>query len=211
METGLSELDKMTGGFQPGQVIAIASRPGMGKRVFAHRWALKWAKEENTIVFFSLESTKEEVEKAISSPNIIVDDSPALTADDIFDRCIKTKTARSKLDLVIIDYLQLMSYLGPSKERVSENMRRIKEAAKALECPIIVLSQVGRLLESRSNKRPMLTDLRESAPIESSADIIMFIYRDDYYDRHSPRTNIAEIIVAKNRLGDIGTVKVRFE
>jgi replicative DNA helicase len=218
--TGLHDLDKITGGFQPGQVIVLAARPIMGKTALVLEWAAHLAKQRGKIIaLFELELTKDEIEKRLlpldldplSASQIVVDDSPGLSATDIFERCKALKGARGRLDLVIVDYLQLMLDRGPPKKRNCENLRQLKEAAKILNCPIIVLSQVSRSLESRSDKRPILIDLRESAPIESNADIIMFIYRDDYYYNDCSEKNVAEIIIAKNRAGNIGTVKVKFK
>ncbi|MBR0103599.1 MAG: DnaB-like helicase C-terminal domain-containing protein, partial [Selenomonadaceae bacterium] len=132
---------------------------------------------------------------------------------------IKMKSRRVKrehgLDLIVIDYLQLMQsskrYKGDRVQEVSELSRGIKGLARDLDVPVLALSQLSRGVEYRADKRPMLSDLRESGSIEQDADIVMFIYRDDYYDRESEKQGLAEVIVAKNRNGATGAVGLQFD
>lgn len=148
----------------------------------------------------------------ISKSNMYIDDTAGITTAEIRAKCRRLKI-QDKLDLVIIDYLQLIQGSGKNDGRtqeVSEISRNLKIMAKDLKIPVIALSQLSRGPESRSNKRPMLSDLRESGAIEQDADIVMFIYRDDYYNDNSEEPNIAELIIAKNRNGACETIKLRW-
>lgn len=149
---------------------------------------------------------------ALSQTDIRVDDNPAITVAEMNAKCRRL----DNLGLVVIDYLQLMTAAQPGKTGenrvtvVSEISRALKIMAKELNVPVICLSQLSRANESRTDKRPMLSDLRESGAIEQDADSVMFIYRDDYYNPNSEEKNIAECIVAKNRHGETGTVKMQW-
>ena len=149
---------------------------------------------------------------ALSQTDIRVDDNPAITVAEMNAKCRRL----DNLGLVVIDYLQLMTAAAPGKSGenrvtvVSEISRALKIMAKELNVPVICLSQLSRANESRTDKRPMLSDLRESGVIEQDADSVMFIYRDDYYNENSEEKNIAECIVAKNRHGETGTVKLQW-
>ena len=149
---------------------------------------------------------------ALSQTDIRVDDNPAITVAEMNAKCRRL----DNLGLVVIDYLQLMTAAAPGKTGenrvtvVSEISRALKIMAKELNVPVICLSQLSRANESRTDKRPMLSDLRESGAIEQDADSVMFIYRDDYYNENSEEKNIAECIVAKNRHGETGTVKLQW-
>jgi replicative DNA helicase len=149
----------------------------------------------------------------LSEAPIYIDDSPALTVYDIRSRCKKLKKEKG-LGLILIDYLQLLSSRGKNKENrqqeVSEISRMLKQIARELEVPVIALSQLSRSVEQRQDKRPMLSDLRESGSIEQDADIVAFLYRDDYYDKETEKKNIIEIIIAKQRNGPVGTVELAF-
>ncbi len=150
--------------------------------------------------------------KELSGMPIYINDSGESTILDIQSQCRKIKSEQG-LGLVIIDYLQLMRShtTNPSREQqISEISRGLKSMAKELKCPVLALSQLNRQLESRPNKRPLTSDLRESGAIEQDADIVMFIYRDEVYDPNTKEPNIAEIIVSKNRSGEIGTAKTTF-
>ena len=148
----------------------------------------------------------------LQDKKLIVDDTPALTPAELRARC--RRIAREyKLDLIIIDYLQLMQIPGTMENRateISEISRSLKAMAKELEVPVIAISQLNRSLEQRPDKRPVMSDLRESGAIEQDADVIVFIYRDEVYDEDTPDKGIAEIIIRKQRNGPIGTVKLTF-
>ena len=148
----------------------------------------------------------------LQDKKLIVDDTPALTPAELRARCRRIAREHS-LDLIIIDYLQLMQIPGTSENRateISEISRSLKAMAKELEVPVVALSQLNRSLEQRPNKRPVMSDLRESGAIEQDADVIVFIYRDEVYDEDTPDKGIAEIIIGKQRNGPIGTVKLTF-
>ena len=147
----------------------------------------------------------------LSSLDIYVDDNPAITVPEIKAKC---RRLGDELGLIVIDYLQLMHvggrHMDNRVQEVAEISRSLKIMAKELNVPVVCLSQLSRASEQRSDKRPMLSDLRESGAIEQDADIVMFIYRDDYYDDESENKNIAEIIIAKNRHGATGTIELQW-
>jgi replicative DNA helicase len=149
----------------------------------------------------------------LSETKIFIDDSAALTAIDIRAKCRRLKKEHG-LGLIVIDYLQLISGRGKRGENrqqeVSEISRTLKQIARELEVPVIALSQLSRGVEQRQDKRPMMSDLRESGAIEQDADIVAFLYRDDYYDKESEKKNIIEIIISKQRNGPVGTVELVF-
>lgn len=150
---------------------------------------------------------------ALSEANIFIDDSAAVTVADIRAKCRRLKREHG-LGLVLIDYLQLIHGRGRAgdnrQQEVSEISRTLKQIARELEVPVIALSQLSRGVEQRQDKRPMMSDLRESGSIEQDADIVAFLYRDDYYDKESEKKNIIEIIIAKQRNGPVGTVELVF-
>jgi len=149
----------------------------------------------------------------LSEANIFIDDSPALTVSQIRAKCRRLKKERGKLGLILIDYLQLITGSGRRENRqqeVSEISRTLKQIARELDVPVIALSQLSRGVEQRQDKRPMMSDLRESGSLEQDADIVAFLYRDDYYDKESEKKNIIEIIIAKQRNGPVGTVELAF-
>lgn len=147
----------------------------------------------------------------LSKANIFIDDSPGITAMEIKNKCRRLK-AEKGLDLVVIDYLQLMSYEGKSENRqqeISSLSRFLKLLAREMDCPVIVLSQLSRAVEQRTDHRPILSDLRESGSIEQDADIVMFLYRDEYYNPETTdKPNICEVIISKQRSGPTGTVEL---
>ncbi len=156
-----------------------------------------------------------EASEQIASAPIHVDDSPGLSVMDLRSRCRRLKAREKRLDVIIIDYLQLMrppkgseSKGGNREQEISAISRGLKELAKELSVPIIALSQLSRGVETRNDKRPMLSDLRESGAIEQDADLVTFIYRDDYYNQDSEERGVAELILAKNRHGETQTVKL---
>ena len=150
----------------------------------------------------------------IGESRLIIDDTPAISVAELRSKCRKYKMEFG-LELVIIDYLQLMSGSGRSgdsrQQEISDISRSLKALARELNVPVVALSQLSRAVESRPNHRPMLSDLRESGAIEQDADLVMFIYRDDYYNEDSEKKGIAEIIIAKQRNGPIGTVELSWQ
>lgn len=146
----------------------------------------------------------------IGKSNLIIDDTPGISIADLRSKCRKFKLEHN-LRMIIIDYLQLMSGSGRSDSRqqeISDISRSLKALARELSVPVIALSQLSRAVEQRPDHRPMLSDLRESGAIEQDADVVMFIYRDDYYNHDTERKDVAEIIIAKQRNGPIGTVEL---
>lgn len=149
---------------------------------------------------------------SLSEANIYIDDSPSLTVADIRAKCRRLKQEKG-IGLILIDYLQLIQGRGRGDNRqqeVSEISRTLKQIARELNVPVIALSQLSRGVEQRQDKRPMMSDLRESGSIEQDADIVAFLYRDDYYDKETEKKNIIEIIIAKQRNGPVGTVELAF-
>ena len=245
LSTGLRDLDAKIIGLNKSDLLILAARPAMGKTSFALNIGLNVAKKyRQTVAFFSLEMSREQLamrlmsgesfvdsqkmatgklsddewEKlclasaALSQTDIRVDDNPAITVAEMNAKLRRVEN----LGLVIIDYLQLMNGSGYGKggdnrvQVVSEISRSLKIMAKELNVPVICLSQLSRGPESRTDKRPMMSDLRESGSIEQDADVVMFLYRDDYYNKDSEEQNVAECIVAKNRHGEVGTVKLQW-
>jgi replicative DNA helicase len=147
----------------------------------------------------------------IGQSKLIIDDTPGISIGELRSKCRRYKLEHG-LSIIMIDYLQLMTGSGKNAEsrqqEISEISRSLKGLARELQVPVIALSQLSRAVESRPDKRPMLSDLRESGAIEQDADVVMFIYRDDYYNHESPDKGISEIIIAKQRNGPIGTVKL---
>ena len=147
----------------------------------------------------------------IGDSKLIIDDTPGISISEMRSKCRKYKLEQG-LDIIIIDYLQLMSGSGRGNEsrqqEISDISRSLKGLARELNVPVVALSQLSRAVEQRPDKRPMMSDLRESGAIEQDADVIMFIYRDDYYNKDSELKGISEIIIAKQRNGPIGTVNL---
>jgi len=150
---------------------------------------------------------------SLAEAEIFIDDTPGISVLELRAKCRRLKREAKRLDLVLVDYLQLMSGRGGAERRdqeISEITRSLKGLAKELDVPVIVLSQLNRSLEARADKRPMMSDLRESGAIEQDADIIMFIYRDEVYNKKPENEGLAELIVAKQRNGATGTVRLTF-
>ena len=146
----------------------------------------------------------------LSNAKIHIDDTPGIKISELRSKCRKLKIEQG-LDLILIDYLQLMEGEGNNESRqqeISKISRSLKIIAKELDCPVVALSQLSRAPEQRADHRPMLSDLRESGAIEQDADIVMFLYRDEYYHPDSERKNIGEVIIAKNRHGETGSVEL---
>lgn len=148
--------------------------------------------------------------RVVGNSNLVIDDTSAISISELRSKCRKLKMEKN-LGLVIIDYLQLMSGSKRAESRqqeISEISRSLKSLAREINCPVVALSQLSRAVEQRPDKRPMLSDLRESGAIEQDADVVMFIYRDDYYNKDTEEAGISEIIIAKQRNGPTGTVKL---
>jgi len=149
----------------------------------------------------------------IARSNLILDDTPSISVAELRSKCRKYKIEKN-LGVIIIDYLQLMSggkRIESRQQEISEISRSLKALARELDVPVIALSQLSRAVEQRPDKRPMLSDLRESGAIEQDADVVMFIYRDDYYNKDSEEKGVAEIIIGKQRNGPTGTVKLKWQ
>ncbi len=245
--TGFLDLDLLTTGFHPSDLIIVAARPGMGKSSFMLSMAMHMAMQEKVpVVIYSLEMSKEQLvmralsmlsgvplqnirrgfvneedrNKLISSAldlsrcEIYIDDTPGLSTTDVRIKTRKLKKEKG-VEVAFIDYLQLLrppTRRSSRQEEVAEISRNLKALAKELSIPVVALAQLSRQVEHRSDKRPQLADLRESGQIEQDADLIIFIHRPEYYKRNpSPEEQgIAEIIVAKQRQGPTGIVKVAF-
>lgn len=244
--TGFRDLDRITSGFQPNDLIIIAARPSVGKTAFALNVAQNVAvNTDENVAIFSLEMGADQLVSrmlcaegnidaqrlrtgnleaedwskltmamgSLSNAGIFIDDSAGIRVGEIRSKCRRLKQEHG-LGMIMIDYLQLIS--GSSRnqdnrqQEVSEISRSLKALARELSVPVIALSQLSRGVEQRQDKRPMMSDLRESGSIEQDADIVGFLYRDDYYDKESEKQNIIEIIISKQRNGPVGTVELAF-
>jgi len=243
--TGFRDLDRLTCGLQPADLIIVAGRPSMGKTAFALNIAENAACEKKVCVaIFSLEMSKEQLVQRmlcglakvdgsklrggflresdwpkltraagkLSESPIFIDDTPALSVLEMRAKARRLKKEKG-LGLIVVDYLQLMrsSLHTDSREReISDISRSLKALAKELGVPVIALSQLNRSVESRTDKRPQLSDLRESGAIEQDADVIAFIYRDEVYNKNTADRGVAEIIIGKQRNGPIDIVRLAF-
>lgn len=246
VETGFSDLDQMTSGLQPGDLVVVAGRPSMGKTAFAMNVAEHAAiKSGSPVVVFSMEMPAESLAmrmmsslgrinqhkvrtgqlsdddwprvssavSMLSEAAMFIDDTPALTPGELRARARRVARSHGQLGLVVVDYLQLMRVPSAQQNRtmeITEISRSLKALAKELSVPVVALSQLNRSLEQRQDKRPVMSDLRESGAIEQDADVIAFIYRDEVYHEESTDKGIAEIIIGKQRNGPIGKVKLTF-
>ncbi len=244
--SGFLDLDSLTSGLQPADLIIIAGRPSMGKTMLGINIAEHVALDtRKPVLIFSMEMpsdaivmrmisslgridqqairsgqlTKEDWPRVGSTINLVadapifIDDTPALTPGELRSRARRVAREQKGLQLIVVDYLQLMRAGDDPENRtaeISEISRSLKALAKELNVPVIALSQLNRSLEQRADKRPMMSDLRESGAIEQDADLIIFIYRDEVYHPNSDAKNVAEIIVAKHRNGPIGKVRLNF-
>jgi replicative DNA helicase len=244
--TGFTDLDGLTNGLHPGQLVVVAARPGLGKSTLALDFARAASiKHGLTSVIFSLEMTRNEITmrllsaearvglhhmrtgslgdddwtklarkmSEVASAPLFIDDSPNMTMMEIRAKCRRLKQ-RHDLKLVVVDYLQLMSSgkrVESRQQEVAEFSRALKLLAKELEVPVVALSQLNRGPEQRTDKKPMLADLRESGSIEQDADLVMLLHREDAYERESPRAGEADFIVAKHRNGPTATITVAFQ
>ena len=253
VRTGYQDLDRMTNGFQRGDLIILAARPAMGKTALALNLGMYTAlRNPGAVAFFSLEmpadslmkrllSAKSQVEgnklrggnitdeelnrlndagNELGAAKIFIDDSASIKVSQIFSKCRKLMSEHG-LSLIVIDYLQLISGSGRNsgdnrQQEVSEISRNLKILAKEMNCPVIALSQLSRSVEQRNDKQPMLSDLRESGAIEQDADIVMFLYREDYYKKpgeQEERADVNEVVdlnLAKHRNGSVGHISLVF-
>jgi replicative DNA helicase len=245
LPTGFDDLDRLTAGLQPQNLIIVAARPAMGKSSLCLNLSHFVSVEANRpSIIFSLEMSKLEIVNRLLSSEakidssklrtgrledtdwrklgdalgklseapLFIDDTPSISLMEIRAKCRRLK-AKHGLDLVIVDYLQLMQShrrVDSRQQEVAEISRGLKMLAKELDVPVIALSQLSRQPEARTDKRPQLADLRESGSIEQDADIVGFIYRDEVYDEESPDKGIAELIIAKHRNGATGVVRLAF-
>ena len=244
--SGFADLDRMTTGFHPSELILIAARPSMGKTALVLNIAeYVTVKKGIPAVMFSLEMNKVDLAKRLLSmnshvdsqkirtaqmsldewrevsesanlyanSNFFIDDTPGISLTQLRTKCRKLK-AQHGIQIVFIDYLQLMTGDGRSnsrQEEIASISRGLKAIAREIECPVVALSQLNRGPADRNDKRPLLSDLRESGAIEQDADVVMFVHRDEYYTKdQSEEKGIAEIIIGKQRNGPIGTVKLRW-
>ena len=244
--TGFIDLDRMTSGLQPGDLIIVAGRPSMGKTALSLNIGETVAIDSGLpVAVFSMEMGGAQLAmrmlgsvgrldqhrlrtgrlidedwprlthaiQKMNDAQLYIDETPALSSIELRARSRRLARQCGKLGLIIVDYLQLMSANSPGENRateISEISRNLKGLAKELNCPVIALSQLNRSLEQRPNKRPVMSDLRESGAIEQDADVILFIYRDEVYNPDSPDKGTAEIIIGKQRNGPIGAVRVTF-
>ena len=244
--TGFADLDRMTSGLQPGDLVIVAGRPSMGKTAFSLNIGENVAIESGLpVAVFSMEMGGAQLAmrmlgsvgkldqhrlrtgrlndedwprlthaiQKMNDAQLYIDETPALSAIELRARSRRLSRQCGKLGLIVIDYLQLMSGSSQGENRateISEISRSLKGLAKELQCPVIALSQLNRSLEQRPNKRPVMSDLRESGAIEQDADVILFIYRDQVYNPDSPDKGTAEIIIGKQRNGPIGSVRLTF-
>jgi replicative DNA helicase len=239
VSSGFKSLDKQLNGLQKGDFTILAARPSMGKTAFALNIAMNAGKKAKVALFSlemseeqltqrmlsamtaidlmrlrsGLLNEKEwcslaELSPLLATRDIKIDDTAGTTVNEIKAKCKKLKI-KEGLDVVIIDYLQLIEGNGQSREQeISKISRSLKTMAKELNITVIALSQLSRACEARPNHRPVLSDLRESGAIEQDADTVLFLYRDEYYNADSEDKNIAECIIAKNRNGQVGTIKL---
>ena len=246
LPTGFRDLDRMTSGLQPSDLILVAARPSMGKTAFTLNIAQNvGVRQRKTVAFFSLEMSQEQLvqrllcqiahidsqklrtgqlnsddewsrltdacDKLYESP-VYIDDTPGISVAEMRSKARRLKSEHG-LDLIIVDYLQLMQGRNSEsrQQEISEISRSLKALARELKVPLIALSQLSRSVESRQDKRPMLSDLRESGALEQDADIVSFLYREDYYDKETENQHITEVILAKHRNGPVGSVKLYFK
>ncbi|WP_027351464.1 replicative DNA helicase [Halotalea alkalilenta] len=247
LSTGFRDLDEMTSGLQPADLVIVAGRPSMGKTTFAMNLVEHAVvSSDKASIVFSMEMPAEQLmlrmisslgridqtrvrtgqlededwPRLTSAVNLLkdrklyVDDTPALSPNEMRARIRRLVREAGSIGLIMIDYLQLMQVPGMSENRtaeISEISRSLKGLAKEFSCPVVALSQLNRSLEQRPNKRPVMSDLRESGAIEQDADLIAFVYRDEVYNRDNPdNKGLAELIIGKQRNGPIGTVHMAF-
>jgi replicative DNA helicase len=246
--TGFIDLDRMTSGFQAGDLVVLAARPSMGKTALAINIAEHVALNEGLpVAVFSMEMGASQLAVRVvgsigridqmnlrtgklkdeewprfsdaihklSGISLHIDETAGLTVSELRANARRLARQCGKLGLIVVDYLQLMTGSSSGDENrateLGEISRGLKMLAKELQCPVLALSQLNRSVETRTDKRPLMSDLRESGAIEQDADVIMFIYRDDYYNKDSKEPGVAEIVIGKQRNGPTGTIKLVFQ
>ena len=251
LDTGWDDLNHLTTGLHPGELIIIAARPAMGKTAFALNLATHVAmSQDKQVAVFNMEMPAEqlamrilsslgqidgfklrtgnllnpdwkrlnEASSLLANSNLVIDDTAGTTIGEIRAKCRRLASSEKGLALVVIDYLQLISggknYGVNRQQEISDISRSLKTLALELKIPIIALSQLSRNVEGRDDKRPMLSDLRESGSIEQDADIVAFLYRDDYYhkeEKQEDNNSISELIIGKHRNGPTKTIDLLFK
>lgn len=245
LATGFRELDEMTSGLQPSDLIIVAARPSMGKTALCLTIAQNAAIDEKAVVgFFSLEMSKEQLVMrmmaseakvdasrfrrgilsrdewerlaraigTLAEARLYIDDTPGISVLEMRAKARRLAAEQKKLDLIVVDYLQLMGggRAESRQQEVSQISRELKGLAKELNVPVIALSQLSRAPEARNPPKPMMSDLRESGSIEQDADVVAFIYREDYYKPSDENAGMAELLISKQRNGPTGTIKLAF-
>lgn len=246
LSTGFADLDKLTSGLQPADMIVLAGRPSMGKTTLGMNIADHVAQTSGKhVMVFSLEMPEDQLTRRLLASNgmvnmtkinnadlddddwgrlsmatgklmeskMLIDDAGGLTPSELRSRA-KRAHKENELGLILIDYLGLMrvpQLAGNRNAEISEISQSVKELAKELNVPVIVLSQLNRSLEQRADKRPINSDLRDSGAIEQDADLILFVYRDEVYNDNSPDRGTAELIIGKQRNGPLGKVRLTFQ
>ncbi|MEK9777152.1 MAG: replicative DNA helicase [Quisquiliibacterium sp.] len=244
--TGFADLDRMTSGLQPGDLVIVAGRPSMGKTSIALNMGEHVAIDQGLpVAVFSMEMGATQLAmrmvcsvgrldqqrlrtgrlhdddwprltsaiQKMQDAQLFIDETPALNSLELRSRARRLARQCGQLGMIIVDYLQLMGAVSTGENRateISEISRGLKALAKELHCPVVALSQLNRSLEQRPNKRPVMSDLRESGAIEQDADVILFIYRDEVYNPDSADKGTAEVIIGKQRNGPIGSVRLTF-
>lgn len=239
VKTGIADVDNVTSGFRPGQLVVLGARPSMGKTSLAVGIARQAALAGRTVAFFTLEMSADEVVQRlladlgdvelarIATHNLREQDLSAVLAaanrlhktrvfigencDHIDSVCTQLRHQHGGVDLIVVDYLQLMSVRAESREQqIATLSRGLKRLAQRVKAPVLVLSQLNRQIEQRANKRPQLSDLRESGAIEQDADIVLLLWREGYYSPDADQTK-AELVVAKHRNGPTGLVSLQWD
>ena len=248
LHTHYQDLDEITAGLQPADLLIVAGRPSMGKTTFAMNIAENVAMDsDKPVLVFSMEMPNDAIMLRVLSSlsrvdqsslrsgqledhdwsklfsamslvtermNMFVDDSAALSPSEMRMRARRLAREHGGLSLIVVDYLQLMQIPGGAENRtneVAEISRSLKAIAKELSVPVIALSQLSRKCVVRTDKRPMMSDLRESGGIEQDADVIMFVYRDEVYHPNTEDKGVAEILIRKHRNGPIGEIRLTFQ
>jgi replicative DNA helicase len=244
--SGFADIDRMTSGLQPGDLIIVAGRPSMGKTAFALNIGEHVAIDQGLpVAVFSMEMGAgqlalrmlssvgrinqqrlrtgrledadwpklTEAIRKMHEAQLFIDETPALNALELRARARRLARTCGKLGLIVIDYLQLMSAASFGENRateISEISRSLKALAKELQVPVVALSQLNRTVESRTDKRPVMSDLRESGAIEQDADVIFALYREEHYNQDTPEKGVAEVLILKQRNGPTGRINLRF-